>query len=59
MLGGGHVAGGILMSAQTRVLIVVMSCVCIMLVFALIIHLLMSFIFIIICLHLGLFQEII
>ena len=32
------------MSAQTRVLIVVMSCVCIMLVFALIILLLMSFI---------------
>ena len=41
------------MSAQTRVLIVVMSCVCIMLVFALIIH------FITICLHFGLFQEII
>ena len=38
------VAGGILMSAQTRVLIIVMSCVCIVLVFALIIHLLMSFI---------------
>ena len=41
---GDTVAGGILMSAQTRVLVVVMSCVCIMLVFALIILLLMSFI---------------